>query len=147
MNDFLQILNMLDFSNMFWQILTPLLFSLADIISGYIQALINKDVDSQKMRSGLLHKTLIILVIILSFIIQFTFNINYISKVVSIYVILMEAVSILENLKKAGINLGKLGNILKEKQDITENVNNLINKVDSVIEYNEKEENENDERN
>lgn len=139
MNDFLQILNMLDFSNKVWQILTPLLFSLADIVSGYIQALINNDVDSKKMRNGLLHKTLILLVILLSFVFEFTFNISYISKFVCIYVILMEVVSILENLKKAGFNIGKLGNLLKEKQDLSENANNLINKVEKVINYNEKE--------
>lgn len=123
MNSFEILINSLNFSNLIWQIVTPLIFSLADIITGYVQAIINKNIDSQKMRTGLLHKILIVLVIILSFIIQFTFNINYISSIVCLYVIIMETVSIFENLKKAGLDLGKLGEILKEKAENTTNEN------------------------
>ena len=121
----------LDFSNVLWQISVPLIFSLADIITGYIQAVINKNVDSQKMRIGLLHKCLIFLVIILSFVIEFAFNIGYISKVVCVYVFLMESVSILENLKKAGIDIGKLAGILKDKEDLStsETIKNLTDVI------------------
>lgn len=69
------------------------------------------------MREGLLRKILLILVVILSFIFQYAFNIPAISKVVCIYLIIMEIISILENLKKAGIDLGKLGELLKVKKD------------------------------
>lgn len=129
------LIDKLNFSSIVWQIVTPLIFSLADIITGYIQAFINKNVDSQKMRTGLLHKILVILVIVLSFIIQFAFNINYIASVVSIYVVLMEIVSILENLKRAGVDIGKLGNILKDKAEdnLTESVNKLSNTIDNSI--------------
>lgn len=109
----------LNFSNIIWQIATPLIFSLLDIVTGYIQAIINKNVDSQKMRTGLLHKVLIIIILIASFIIQFAFNIKYISSFVCVYIVLMEASSILENLKKAGVDLGKLGNIIKQKSENT----------------------------
>lgn len=111
------LLEKLNFSGVIWEIAVPLIFSLADVITGYIQAVINNDVDSQKMRIGLLHKILIILVIILSFIIGLAFNISFIPKTVCIYVFLMEFVSILENLKKAGLDLGKLGDILKDKTE------------------------------
>lgn len=131
--DFIMLIEKLNFSNMIWQIVTPLIFSLFDVITGYIQAIINNNVDSQKMRTGLLHKILIILVIILSFILQFTFNISYISSIVCIYVIVMEVVSILENLKKAGLDLGKLGDILKEKSENTtqESIEKLVDKIDN----------------
>lgn len=76
------------------------------------------------MREGLLRKMLLILVIILSFVFQYAFNIPIISKIVCIYIIVMEIVSILENLKKAGVDLGKLGDLLKIKQD--ENTVNLV---------------------
>ena len=109
----------LNFSNIIWQIATPLIFSLLDIVTGYIQAIINKNVDSQKMRTGLLHKVLIIIILIASFIIQFAFNIKYISSFVCVYIVLMEASSILENLKNAGVDLGKLGNIIKQKSENT----------------------------
>lgn len=133
----LEILTQFNFTNIMWQIVTPLIFSLADIVTGYIQAIINKNIDSQKMRSGLLHKILIILVIILSFIIQFTFNIKYISSIVCVYVILMETVSIFENLKKAGLDLGKLGEILKEKAENTTNEN--LEKLNNTLEEIKKE--------
>lgn len=108
-----EIIKTLNFSNIIWQILAPIIFSLADVLSGFIQAIINKDVDSSKMREGLLHKVLIILIVILSFIADITFSLSFLSKIVCIYVIIMEAMSILENFKKAGINLGKLAEIIK----------------------------------
>lgn len=119
-----QIITSLNFTNIFWQGGATLIFMIGDIISGVIQAVINKNLDSQKMREGLLRKILLIVVIILSFIFQYAFNIPVISKVVCIYLIVMEIISIMENLKKAGIDLGKLGELLKIKtEDETINVN------------------------
>lgn len=114
--DFELIISELNFSNLIWQIITPLIFCLADIITGYIQAIINNEVDSTKMRVGLLHKSLIVLVILLSNVVRFAFNLTFISSVVSIYIVLMELVSIMENLTKAGLDFGKLGEILKVKK-------------------------------
>lgn len=107
------IIETLTFSNMLWQILTPILFSIADIITGFIQAVINNDVDTTKMRTGLLHKILITLILFLSIILDNTFSLNFCCKGVSIYIIVMEILSICENLTKAGINIGKLSDILK----------------------------------
>lgn len=112
--DIEQIVNTLNFSSIAWQIITPICFSLADILTGFIQALINKNPDSQIMRAGLLHKILIILVIILSFIIDLAFNLNFISKIVCTYVVVMEITSILENLQKAGIDLKFLNDFFKK---------------------------------
>ena len=41
-----QLLQTLTFSNIIWQVITPLIFSGLDILTGYIQAVINKNVDS-----------------------------------------------------------------------------------------------------
>lgn len=124
-----QIINSLNFSSLLWQVFGTLIFMLADVISGFISALIQKNVDSQKMREGLLRKILLIMIISLSFIVQYTFGITSISKVVCIYIIIMEVVSILENIKKAGIDLGRLGEILKIKTE--ENTINLVVKKES----------------
>lgn len=102
----------LEFKNIIWQIVTPLIFSLFDIITGYVQAFINKNVDSKKMREGLLHKFLLLTIIFIGFIIQFAFGIKHISVGICLYICLMELTSILENLKKAGIEL-KITNFLK----------------------------------
>lgn len=114
--DFLELINSLNFTNVFWQLGATLIFMVADIITGLIQAVITNTLDSKIMRQGILRKALLILVVFLSFIIQFAFNITYITKVICIYLIVMEIISILENLKNAGVDLGKLGDILKSKE-------------------------------
>ena len=47
-----QLLQTLSFSSIAWQVITPLIFSGLDILTGYIQAVINKNVDSKVMREG-----------------------------------------------------------------------------------------------
>lgn len=133
----LEIVQNLNFSNLFWQIITPVLFSLADIVTGYIQAVINKNVDSQKMRVGLYHKVLIILVLFLSFILGIAFDIMSIPSFVCVYVVIMELISIIENLKKAGIDVGWLSEIVKDKtEDTTEE---SINKLTKTLEEKKEE--------
>ena len=127
-----QIISSLNFTNIFWQGGATLIFMVGDIISGIVQAVINKNLDSQKMREGILRKILLILVVILSFIFQYAFNIPAISKVVCIYIIIMEIISILENLKKAGIDLGKLGDLLKIKNE-NDTINVNINNEESEV--------------
>lgn len=114
--DIYQFLSNINFSSVLWQILTPIIFSLADIVTGFIQAIINKNVDSSIMRKGLLHKVLLIIIIILSFLLDITFSLGYISKLVCGYIIIMELVSIAENITKAGIDIGKLKDILNLKK-------------------------------
>lgn len=114
--EIVELFNSLNFSSVAWQILCPLIFSGADVITGFIQAVINHDVDSTKMRNGLLHKALIILIVLLSFVADLSFSINFISKSVCIYVIIMEVMSIAENITKAGIDITILSNILKIKK-------------------------------
>ena len=84
------------------------------------------------MREGILRKILLILVVILSFIFQYAFNIPAISKVVCTYIILMEIISILENVKKVGIDLGKLGDLLKIKNE-NDTINVNINNEESEV--------------
>lgn len=134
-----EIIKDLNFTSVMWQIITPLCFSVADFITGFIQAVINHDVQSRKMRVGILHKTLILLVIILSFVIEFAFDLKYVSSFVCAYVTLMEVMSILENLKKAGINIGKFGQTLEAtKGDLKEGETQKIEKIVKII--NDKEE-------
>lgn len=111
-----ELVTSLHFSSIFWQLLTPIIFNLFDILTGFIQAVINQNVDSSKMRVGLLHKILLIICVFLSFIIDFAFGIKLVSKVVCTYIVIMELFSILENLTKAGINIGKIAEILNIKE-------------------------------
>ena len=112
-----EILKNIAFSNIIWQVITPLIFSGLDILTGYIQAVINKNVDSKVMREGLLHKCLLIVAILIGYVVEYAFNLSTVSSVITIYICLMELMSILENLKKAGVDLKILGSILKIKED------------------------------
>lgn len=136
MDNLEQIVNTLNFASLGWQIGATLIFILSDIVTGVISALIQKNLDSQKMREGLLRKILLIIVVILGFIIEYAFKMPYVSKVVCIYIVVMETISMLENMQKAGIELGRLGDLLKIKPD--ENTVNLVIKKD----VEEKKENE-----
>lgn len=107
----------LHFYNNFWQIFTPLIFSLFDILTGYIQARINNNVSSKIMREGLLHKFLLIIVIVISYILQISLQIKSLATIVCIYIVLMELTSICENLKKAGINTKLLSIFLGKEEN------------------------------
>lgn len=113
-----EILGAIDFTSVYWQAGMTLIFMIADIVTGLMQAFINHNLDSQVMREGIIRKMVLIVVIILSFVAQFAFDIPQISKIVCLYLIFMEVLSILENIKKAGIDLGKLGELIKDKVDI-----------------------------
>lgn len=106
-----EIIKTLNFSTIGWQIATPIIFMGADIITGFIQAVINNDVQSKKMREGLLHKILIIIILILSFVVTAAFNLSIVSKFVCAYIIVMEFISIFENLSKAGLDITELKKI------------------------------------
>lgn len=108
----------IEFTSIISQVIITLIFLISDVITGFITAIINKNLDSQKMREGLLRKMLLIVVLALVFCIQYAvFNLSFISKAVCIYIIIMEAVSIFENLQKAGIDFGSFGKIFKIKGD------------------------------
>ena len=118
--DLENLIKTLNFSSIIWQIATPLIFSLCDVLTGFIQAIINNEVQSKVMREGLLHKSLIIIIVFLSFVASLTFNISLISKAVCIYVIMMETMSIIENLGKAGIKIEIIDKILKKEGSETD---------------------------
>lgn len=111
-----EIIKTLTFSNIAWQVITPLIFSGLDIITGYIQAVINKNVDSKVMREGLLHKCLLIVAIVIGYVVEYAFNLKAVASIITIYICVMEIMSIAENLKKAGIEL-KIFDILKNKKE------------------------------
>ena len=111
-----EIIKTLSFSSIAWQVITPLVFSGLDILTGYIQAVINKNVDSKVMREGLLHKCLLIVAIIIGYVVEYAFGLSAVSSVITIYICVMELMSILENIKKAGIDL-KILDFLKNKEE------------------------------
>lgn len=102
------------------QILVWLIFILllmgVDVITGLIQAKINRNINSKKIGDGILKKVQILLVLIV--IVPLTIVLpNVVSTTVIIGIYLLETynelVSINENLKHAGIDTNLLGPITK----------------------------------
>lgn len=108
------------FTHRYWVILLPLILIGADIIAGWIQATINGTWDSTKMRKGLYRKSGELLTILIAYAIQEAVTLPIdVTVYISAYVIIMELLSIVENLDQAGIPVPsfvrtKLGKVAKE---------------------------------
>ena len=110
------------YSHIYWIFLLPLIGAGADIVTGWIQATINGTWDSTKMRKGLYRKGGELLTVIIGFIAEEAVPVvaDYrLATWISFYIVVMEAVSVLENLNQAGVNfpkvlLKKLGKVKEE---------------------------------
>ena len=115
-------LSTFSYSHIYWIFLMPLIGAGADIVTGWIQATINGTWDSTKMRKGLYRKGGELLVVIIAFIAEEAVPAlaSYrLATWISFYIVVMEAVSVLENLNQAGVNfpkvlLKKLGKVKEE---------------------------------
>ena len=106
-----------------WGIALACVMMVSDVVVGFISAAINNQLSSTKMRQGLLHKVLILILIFVCLAIEIgighTVKLPYdipTCEVVCGYVIVMELVSILENIARgypefANSQLFKLFNI------------------------------------
>ena len=96
----------LNFTSGYWVLLLPCIFMVADIVSGYLKAVYNKQFDSSIMRKGLMHKSGEIIVLLLFLVAHLGIGLpNYICNFVSMYIIVMEAYSICENLNNIGVKI------------------------------------------
>ena len=100
-------------------IITALVFILLDIVSGVTAACKNKERRSSAMREGRYHKAAEIILIAVGAASQYAISMTELNGMipdaifnsVSVYVILMELVSILENVSKVNPDL-KIGTLL-----------------------------------
>ena len=112
-----------------WGIILSCIMMCADILVGFIGAVIQKNISSTKMREGILHKILMLILIFLCLTIEIAashmFKLPYdipTCEVICAYVCVMELASIIENISTAypefaKSGLAKLFN-LNEKKDI-----------------------------
>lgn len=91
-----------------WGILLACLMMCADVLVGFVGAVINNDISSTKMRKGLLHKVLMLILIFVCLFIEVAtthmFKLPYdipTCEVVCGYVVMMELASVIENIGKA----------------------------------------------
>lgn len=90
-----------------WGIALSCVMMCADVLAGFIAACINNDVSSTKMRKGLLHKMLMLVLIVaalaveigLAHMVTLPYDVPT-CEVVCGYVVVMELASVLENIAK-----------------------------------------------
>lgn len=120
------------FTHRYWILLLPLALMTADIITGWIQASINNTWDSTKMRVGLFRKSGELLVVIVAYVIYAAISLPVdVPAFVASYIVIMEVISVFENLDQAGIpvphwitrKLRKVADDLTEDEKEEENDN------------------------
>jgi toxin secretion/phage lysis holin len=112
-----------------WGIILACIMMCADVLVGFIGAIIQKNISSIKMREGILHKILMLILIFLCLVIEIAsshmFKLSYdipTCEVICGYTTVMELSSIIENISTAypefaKSGLAKLFN-LQEKKEI-----------------------------
>ena len=97
-------LSNISFTHRYWIILLPLILMAADIVTGWIQASINGTWDSTKMRKGLYRKSGEIMIVGIAFAVQEAVSLPVdVTAFISGYIIVMEILSVCENLDQAGL--------------------------------------------
>ena len=114
----METLSQIHFTAPYWELLLPCIGAGADIVTGWLQATINGTWDSTKMRRGLYRKIGEIMVVVLAWVVGVAIVLPVdIAQMAAIYILIMEGISILENLDQAGINIPILKKILKKAQE------------------------------
>ena len=111
------------YSHDYWIFLLPLILIASDVVSGWIQATINSTWDSTKMRKGLFRKGGEMLVVVVAWLIGIAIPLDFnIAFFFSIYIVLMETISVIENLDLAGIPMPVwiIKRLKKTMQDMTD---------------------------
>lgn len=108
------------------KVLLCLGFIIIDYITGIIKSIKNKNLNSTIMRNGLFRKSAEILLLLLSFLLDycitlFSLDFPYIFNYVMVYILIMEATSSYENICSININL-KNNNLSKIFEKINKEV-------------------------
>lgn len=98
--------SMIHFDHAWKIIIVPLVLMGFDILTGFINAWRRKRISSSKLRDGIAHKFGEILIIIVSLFLQYSLGMpEEICTFLTIYIIIMECISILENCEKLGVKV------------------------------------------
>lgn len=90
-----------------WSIALACVMMISDVVVGFIVAIINEELSSTKMRKGLLHKALMLVLIFVCLAIEVGISHAVVlpydvptCEVVCGYIVIMELISVLENIAK-----------------------------------------------
>lgn len=100
----MEVLDKITYTHSYWTLLLPIIMMGADVLTGWIQASVNGTWDSTKMRKGLFRKSGEIVILVLAYVVQIAIALPInIFMFISIYVCVMEVLSVIENLDQAGL--------------------------------------------
>lgn len=112
----------IQFTAGYWTVLLPLIFMLGDFVTGFLNAWIHNEVKSSMLRIGGVHKGSELLALMLVWFVQQALALPVdLSAIYALYLVFMEATSIIENLDKMGVPVPKW---LKKR------INNAIEEID-----------------
>lgn len=123
-----------EFRNEFWCPILPIILMGFDILTGFVNAWAKREIQSKKLRTGLSKKVGEIAILIIGEFISFALRVPpEVMKFLSLYIILMEIVSIFENLNKMGVPIPKF--ISKVVNNVEESINAVdVKDIEKVIE-------------
>jgi toxin secretion/phage lysis holin len=108
MKDFTEFMNSLKFTNDFWVVMLPSILMALDVATGFINAWAKNQIKSSVMRQGLARKFGELTIIAIGQLFFYGLGLpQYAVGFISFYIILMELVSIAENLDKLGVPIPK----------------------------------------
>lgn len=120
---FFSLFKNLSFVNYLWVFLLPCSLMVLDFITGFINAWVNGKIKSYIMRAGLAKKLGEVVAIIIGELFVVAFGLpHYVVGVISLYIVLMELISICENLNKLGVPIPKP--ILRALGEMNEKIQN-----------------------
>ena len=122
MNDFLQMMGNFKFRNEFWCLILPIVLMAFDILTGFVNAWGKREIESSKLRTGLSKKVGEIAILVIGELFSFAMRLPAeVMTFISIYIILMEFVSIFENLDKLGVPIpGSVKKVVNNAQNAIE---------------------------
>lgn len=104
MEEIKELLNTFHFTNEVWAVMIPIILMGIDVLTGIVNAWVRGEIKSSKLREGLAKKFGEISVIIIGEIFVLGFGLsNFLADGIAIYLIIMELISICENLDKLGV--------------------------------------------
>lgn len=110
------ILNNIEFSNIWWAIATPMILIVLDVLTGLIISWRNGDFKSAIMRAGLSKKFGELIYVLVGILTKFALNTDLILYFSVVYICLMELSSLAENCEKLDVKMPpKIKELLKQK--------------------------------
>ena len=144
MDEIRELLNNFHFTNEVWAVMIPIILMGIDILTGIVNAWVKGEIKSSKLREGLGKKFGEIATIIIGEIFVIGFGLTHLlSDAISLYLVLMELISICENLEKLGVPIPKfVSNALAQTNDKIQNDSETNNDTEEAEESTSEDETE-----